>query len=72
MQRLEFLTEIPSIFAIHRNRNAFVLDLQDNKFEITDKNKNWYTVDALIKNKVRILRSFSLCGTDLPLKSVGQ
>ncbi|KAJ7219626.1 hypothetical protein C8J57DRAFT_1537166 [Mycena rebaudengoi] len=51
VQRLEFLTEIPSIFAIHRNRNAFVLDLQDNKFEITDKNKNWYTVDALIKNK---------------------
>ncbi|KAJ7782537.1 hypothetical protein DFH07DRAFT_1010922 [Mycena maculata] len=52
VQRLEYLSEIPSIYPIPKIPTGFVLDLNDPKFEIKDKKSGiLHTVDALIKNK---------------------
>ncbi|KAJ6542112.1 hypothetical protein B0H10DRAFT_1970741 [Mycena sp. CBHHK59/15] len=50
VQRVEYLSEIPSIWPIPETPTAFVVNLQDPKFEITDNAGNLYTVDALIKS----------------------
>ncbi|KAJ6545114.1 hypothetical protein B0H10DRAFT_2386324 [Mycena sp. CBHHK59/15] len=50
VQRVEYLSEIPSIWPIPETSTAFVVNLQDPKFEITDNAGNLYTVDALIKS----------------------
>ncbi|KAJ6596762.1 hypothetical protein B0H10DRAFT_1959922 [Mycena sp. CBHHK59/15] len=51
VQRLEFISELPSIWPIPRVPTGFVLNLRDPKFDITDNNGYLYTVDALIKYK---------------------
>ncbi|KAJ7752975.1 hypothetical protein B0H16DRAFT_1836147 [Mycena metata] len=51
VQRIEYLTEIASLYPVPEVSTAFVIDLQDPKYEITNKHGNLYTVDALIKNK---------------------
>ncbi|KAJ6579311.1 hypothetical protein B0H10DRAFT_1962985 [Mycena sp. CBHHK59/15] len=50
VQRVEYLSEIPSIWPIPETPTAFVVNLQDPKFEITDNAGNLYTVDTLIKS----------------------
>ncbi|KAF7374069.1 hypothetical protein MSAN_00287800 [Mycena sanguinolenta] len=50
VQRVEYLTELPSLYPIPQTPTAFVVDLQDSKFEIMKKGE-LCTVDALIKNK---------------------
>ncbi|KAJ6592738.1 hypothetical protein B0H19DRAFT_1365112 [Mycena capillaripes] len=50
VEHVEYLTELPSLYPIPETPTAFVIDLQDPKFNIT-KNGAMYTVDALIKNK---------------------
>jgi hypothetical protein len=52
VERIEYLTEIPSIWPVPRAATAYVLDLRDSKFDVTEKGKV-LTADALIKNKVR-------------------
>ncbi|KAJ7709264.1 hypothetical protein B0H16DRAFT_1822046 [Mycena metata] len=51
VQRIEYVTEIASLYPVPEVSTAFVIDLQDPKYEITNKHGNLYTVDALIKNK---------------------
>lgn len=49
---LEFLTDLPSYWPIPRDRRAYIIDLSDPKYNITDKHGKLLTVDALIKNAV--------------------
>ena len=49
---LEFLTDLPSYWPIPRDRRAYIIDLSDPKYDITDKNGKLLTVNALIKNAV--------------------
>ncbi|KAJ7087038.1 hypothetical protein C8R43DRAFT_310073 [Mycena crocata] len=51
VQRVEYLNWLPSILPIPEITTAFVVDLHDPKFNITDSDGQLYTVDALIKNK---------------------
>ncbi|KAJ7823708.1 hypothetical protein B0H14DRAFT_2597735 [Mycena olivaceomarginata] len=48
VERVEYLTELPPLYPIPETPTAFVIDLQDPKFNIT-KNGTMCTVDALIK-----------------------
>ncbi|KAJ7890991.1 hypothetical protein B0H14DRAFT_3428866 [Mycena olivaceomarginata] len=50
VERVEYLTELPPLYPIPETPTAFVIDLQDPKFNIT-KNRTMCTVDALIKPK---------------------
>jgi len=50
VERIEYLTEIPSIWPVPRVATAYVLDLRDAKFHVSEKGKI-LTADALIKNK---------------------
>jgi hypothetical protein len=52
VERIEYLTEIPSVWPVPRVATAYVLDLRDAKFHVSEKGKI-LTADALIKNKVR-------------------
>ncbi|KAG6824629.1 hypothetical protein H0H92_006258 [Tricholoma furcatifolium] len=51
VQRLEYLTEIPSLWPIPHIPTAFILDLRHPKFQIFDKDGKLFSPDALIKNK---------------------
>ncbi|KAJ7775300.1 hypothetical protein B0H16DRAFT_1449930 [Mycena metata] len=52
VQRIEYLTEIASLYPVPEVSTAFVIDLQHPKYAIINKRSgNLYTVDALIKNK---------------------
>lgn len=53
VERVEYLNELASIYPIPKTATAFLIDVDDPKFAITDKRGDLYTVDALIKNKVR-------------------
>ncbi|KAJ7798865.1 hypothetical protein B0H14DRAFT_3156736 [Mycena olivaceomarginata] len=48
IERVEYLTKLPSLYPISEMPTAFVIDRQDPKFNIT-KNRTMYTVEALIK-----------------------
>ncbi|KAJ7834337.1 hypothetical protein B0H14DRAFT_2590924 [Mycena olivaceomarginata] len=48
VERVEYLTELPSLCPISETPTAFVIDRQDSESNIT-KNRTMYTVDALIK-----------------------
>ncbi|KAJ6456874.1 hypothetical protein C8R45DRAFT_1184944 [Mycena sanguinolenta] len=50
VQRVEYLTDLPSLYPIPETPTAFVVDLQDPKFNILKKGA-LCTPDALIKNK---------------------
>ncbi|KAJ6503975.1 hypothetical protein C8R45DRAFT_575169 [Mycena sanguinolenta] len=50
VQRVEYLTDLPSLYPIPETPTAFVVDLQDPKFNIFKKGA-LCTPDALIKNK---------------------
>jgi hypothetical protein len=56
IDRIEYLTTIPSLWPIPRIPTAFVLDLCDLKFLIFNKKRKLLTPDALIKNKVHVVR----------------
>ncbi|KAJ7046357.1 hypothetical protein C8F04DRAFT_1248605 [Mycena alexandri] len=51
VQRIEYLTEIASLYPVPRVSTAFVVNLEHPKYNITNKRSKLYTVDALIKNK---------------------
>jgi hypothetical protein len=52
VERVKYLSEIPSVWPVPRVATAYVLDLRDLKSCIVEKGKV-LTPDALIKNKVR-------------------
>lgn len=52
VERVEYLTAIPSYWPVPRIPTAYVLDLRDSKFDFVDENGVALTADALIKNKV--------------------
>ncbi len=49
---LEFLTDLPSYWPIPKDSRAYIIDLSNPKYDITDKNGKLLTIDALIKNAV--------------------
>ncbi|KAK6992570.1 hypothetical protein R3P38DRAFT_3084685 [Favolaschia claudopus] len=52
VKRIEYLNGLPSIFPIPKIPTAFVITLDDPDFDIVDpKTGQFYTPDALIKNK---------------------
>ncbi|KAJ6518461.1 hypothetical protein DFH09DRAFT_1331945 [Mycena vulgaris] len=51
VQRVEYAPGLPSAFPIPEITTAFVVDLHDAQYNLTDKHGKLYTVDALIKNK---------------------
>ncbi|KAJ6609978.1 hypothetical protein B0H10DRAFT_1954167 [Mycena sp. CBHHK59/15] len=51
VQRIEYLSDIPSIWPVPCIATAFVVDLKDPKFEFWNDEGDLYSVDALIKNK---------------------
>ncbi|KAK6978061.1 hypothetical protein R3P38DRAFT_3120609 [Favolaschia claudopus] len=52
VKRIEYLEGLPSIFPIPKIPTAFVINLHDPEFDIVDpKTGQFYTPDALIKNK---------------------
>ncbi|KAJ7742369.1 hypothetical protein DFH07DRAFT_1063777 [Mycena maculata] len=51
VQRVEYLTELASVYPTLETPTALVVDLRDPKFHIENKDGDLYTVDALIKNK---------------------
>ncbi|KAJ6580328.1 hypothetical protein B0H10DRAFT_2443268 [Mycena sp. CBHHK59/15] len=51
VQQIEYLSNLPSIWPIHRIPTAFVVSLEDPKYDITDqKTEMLHTVDFLIRN----------------------
>ena len=54
--RVEYLNDLPSYWPIPEVNVAYILDLSDPKFDIKDKDGKLLPVDALICNKVRIIR----------------
>ncbi|RDB30944.1 hypothetical protein Hypma_004875 [Hypsizygus marmoreus] len=54
VERVEYVSELPSLWPIPRVPTAFVVDLRDSKFELFDNKANLLTPDALIKNKVSL------------------
>ncbi|KAJ7130976.1 hypothetical protein C8R46DRAFT_1235973 [Mycena filopes] len=48
VERMEYLTELPSGFPVPRVSTAFVVDLSDPKFNILDNNGNLISVDVLV------------------------
>ncbi|KAJ6543345.1 hypothetical protein B0H10DRAFT_2443547 [Mycena sp. CBHHK59/15] len=49
--RLEYVSGLPSIYPIHRIPTALIVNLEDPKYNIYDKDGVLHTVDFLIKNK---------------------
>ncbi|KAJ7133074.1 hypothetical protein C8R44DRAFT_730272 [Mycena epipterygia] len=50
-QDQQITSQLASIYPIPKTVTAFVIDVDDPKFAITDKRGDLYTVNALIKNK---------------------
>jgi hypothetical protein len=63
-ERLEYLTEIPSVWPVPRVATAYILDLRDPKFDVVLGGKV-LRPDALIKNKVRLIHPEYLPGGQL-------
>ena len=54
VQRIEYLTELPSIFPIFRTPTAIIIDMSDPKFEIVDpRTGELITLDSLVRDAVR-------------------
>ncbi|KAL0948752.1 hypothetical protein HGRIS_008885 [Hohenbuehelia grisea] len=53
VDRVEYLSEIPSVWPVFRTKTAVVVDLRDSKFDFRDKHGDLLSADALIKNKDR-------------------
>lgn len=55
VDHVEFLSEIPTYWPVPRVKTAYILDLSDPKFNITDDNGRLLSVDNLIRDKVSFL-----------------
>ncbi|KAJ6614357.1 hypothetical protein B0H10DRAFT_2436006 [Mycena sp. CBHHK59/15] len=51
VERMEYLTEIPSVWPIPRVSTAYVVDLSDPKFNLVDNTVNLIPVDGLVKRQ---------------------
>lgn len=49
---VEYISDLPSYWPVPKNKQAYVVDLSDQKFNVYDKKGKLMTVDALIKNAV--------------------
>lgn len=52
VQRVEYVDGLPSLIPLPEIPTAFVIDLNDPKFAIQNKQGHLYSADALVKNKV--------------------
>lgn len=76
VDRVEYVTGLPSYWPVPRVKTAYIVDLRDPKYNIYDGDGNLLTVDAIIKNKVS---SQSCChhvwtdanGTWIRIKTLG-
>lgn len=56
VERIEYLSALPSIFPVFRMPTAIVIDLSDPKFEIVDpKTGNLKTLDSMVRDAVGLL-----------------
>lgn len=54
IQRIEYISELASIYPIHRDSTVIVVDLSDPKFILPNpKTGECYTLDHLISDAVR-------------------
>jgi hypothetical protein len=52
IERLEYLSEIPTGFLVPRVPTAFVVDLSDPKFNLLNDDGNLFGVDVLVSGQV--------------------
>jgi hypothetical protein len=52
VERVEYLSDIPTYWPVPRQRTAYILDLRDPKFDVYNDKGEMLSMDALIKNKV--------------------
>jgi hypothetical protein len=52
VERIEYLTELPSLMPVPRIRTAFVIDCSDPKFNIYDEHGDLLSVEVLAKGQV--------------------
>jgi hypothetical protein len=52
---IEYVSGLPSYWPVPRDSRAYIVDLSDPKYDLKDKDGNRMTVDALIKDSVRLL-----------------
>jgi hypothetical protein len=52
VERVEYLSEIPTYWPVPHQKTAYILDLRDPKFDVVHDKGELLSVDALIKNKV--------------------
>ncbi|KAJ7798515.1 hypothetical protein B0H13DRAFT_1933630 [Mycena leptocephala] len=50
VQRIEYLSQLPSVWPIPRVPTAFVIDLADERYNITDKDGDLLPVDCIIRD----------------------
>ncbi|KAJ7912742.1 hypothetical protein B0H13DRAFT_2659938 [Mycena leptocephala] len=50
VQRIEYLSQLPSVWPIPRVPTAFVIDLADERYNITDKDRDLLPVDCIIRD----------------------
>ncbi|KAJ7920928.1 hypothetical protein B0H13DRAFT_2318980 [Mycena leptocephala] len=50
VQRIEYLSELPSVWPIPRVPTAFVIDLADERYDIADKDGDLLPVDCIIRD----------------------
>lgn len=51
VERVEYLSDIPTYWPVPRQRTAYILDLRGPKFDVYNEKGEILSVDALIKNK---------------------
>ncbi|KAF8988497.1 hypothetical protein BDQ17DRAFT_1434994 [Cyathus striatus] len=51
VQAVEYMKGVPTAWPIPHQMTAYVIDLSDNKYHLTDKNGQLLPVDAIIKDK---------------------
>ena len=59
---IEYLSALPTYWPVPRDKQAYLIDLSDPKYNIKNKNSTLLPVDALMKNSVRILSLSFHCG----------
>lgn len=52
VDRIEYVTGLPSYWPVPRVKTAYIVDLSDPKYLAYDNDGEPFTIDALIKNKV--------------------
>lgn len=63
IDRVKFLTDIPTYWPVPQQKMVYVVDLRDPKFGIIRDTGELLSADALIKNKVSLTLLLESCGS---------